>query len=464
MTLIPQDASSSLPIFPDGFRWGVSTSAYQIEGAVDADGRGQSSWDVFSAQPGRIVDGSNGDRAADHYRRYADDVALMRDLGVTDYRFSIAWPRIVPGGDGAVNEAGLDFYDRLIDALCGAGISPVATLFHWDTPQWLEDAGGWTNRDIAHRFAEYAAIVGKRFGDRMGMWITLNEPMVLTNFGYALGAHAPGRTLGLGALPVAHHLLLAHGLAAQQLRAAGCAQIGIANNHPPVWAASDDPADHAAAQLYDMLVNRLFADPLLLGHYPDALRDAMPGPVDDDLRIIAGSLDWYGLNYYNPERIGAPSGRVRRLDGFDMPTDLPFDVGEIEGYPRTDFDWPVVPSGIGEAIGLLRERYGDQLPPIHVTENGCSYADGPDAAGRIADRRRIDYHDGHIRALKRAIDDGADVRGYFIWSLLDNFEWAAGYEQRFGLVHVDYDTMERTPKDSYFWYRDLIARQPSARR
>ncbi|MES2056362.1 MAG: GH1 family beta-glucosidase [Pseudomonadota bacterium] len=447
------------PRFPADFRWGVSTSAYQIEGAVTEDGRGVSTWDTFCGEPGRIIDGSSGARAADHYHRYREDVALMRDLGVTDYRFSIAWPRIVPAGSGAVNPAGLEFYDRLVDELRGAGINPVVTLFHWDLPQPLEDAGGWLNRDTAYRFADYAAIVGERLADRVGMWITLNEPMVLTNFAYALGAHAPGRALGIGALPVAHHQLLGHGLAVQALRAAGGRQIGIANNQAPVWPASDSAEDRGAAGFYETLVNWLYSDPLLFGRYPDGLDAAMPGPVEDDLKIISTPLDWYGLNYYNPVRVGAPNAQVRHVDSFEMPSDLPFDLPEIEGYPRTDFDWPVIPDGLAEMLRLLRERYGDALPPIHITENGCSYADGPDAQGRVADQRRIDFLDGHLRALRQAMDDGADVRGYFTWSLLDNFEWAAGYDQRFGLVHVDYDSMVRTPKDSYLWYRDLIRAQ-----
>lgn len=447
------------PIFPPGFRWGVSTSAYQIEGAVDEDGRGRSTWDLFCAEPGRIKDGSSGAIAADHYHRYKDDVALMKELGISDYRFSIAWPRIVPAGSGAVNPAGLDFYDRLIDELCAAGVSPVATLYHWDTPAALEDSGGWINRDIAHRFAEYAAIVGERFSDRMGMWITLNEPMVLTNFAYGVGAHAPGKMLGMDALPVAHHQLLAHGLAVQALRAAGGRLIGIANNQMPVWPASAAPEDIQAADFYRTIVNWMYSDPLLLGRYPDGLGQMLPGPVDEDLKVISTPLDWYGLNYYNPERVGAASSVARSVDGVDMPSDLPFDLPPIEGYPRTDFDWPVVPSGLAEMLALLRVRYGEKLPPIYITENGCSYADGPNAVGRVEDRRRIEYLDGHLRALHGAINDGADVRGYFTWSLLDNFEWAAGYEQRFGLVHIDYDTQKRTPKDSFYWYRDLIKAQ-----
>lgn len=454
--------NSARPDFPANFRWGTSTSAYQIEGAVTEGGRGPSTWDIFCSQPGRIVDGSSGARAADHYHRYREDVALMKALGITDYRFSIAWPRIQPDGQGRANPAGLEFYDRLVDELCAAGITPVPTLYHWDTPQPLEDAGGWLNRDIAYRFADYAKIVGERLSDRVGMWITLNEPTVVTSFAYGVGAHAPGRTLGMEAMPVAHHQLLAHGLAVQALRAAGGREIGIANNQAPVWPVSDSAEDQGAAALYEMIFNWLFSDPLLLGRYPNLLRGAMPGPVEDDLKIISTPLDWYGLNYYNPVRVGAPTGEARYVDGVAMPSDLPFDLPDIEGYPRTDFDWPVVPDGLAEIIGTLRSRYGDALPPIFITENGCSYADGPNEAGRVEDQRRIAYLDGHLRALSEAIGDGADVRGYFVWSLLDNFEWAAGYEQRFGLVHVDFDTMVRTPKDSYHWYRDLILAHSAA--
>jgi len=444
------------PDFPPNFQWGVSTSAYQIEGAVAEGGRGSSTWDIFCDQPGRIVDGSSGARATDHYHRYPEDVVLMKALGVSHYRFSIAWPRIQPVGHGDANPAGLAFYDRLVDELCAAGIVPVPTLFHWDTPQALEEEGGWLNRDTAYRFADYAAIMGERLADRVGMWLTINEPTVVTSFAYGVGAHAPGRSLGLGAMPVAHHLLLAHGLGVQALRAAGAREIGIANNQAPVWPASDSSEDRAAAGLYENIFNWLFSDPLLLGRYPDGFDAMMPGPVAEDLKIISTPLDWYGLNYYNPVRVGAPTGELRHVDGVEMPSDLPFDLPEIEGYPRTDFDWPVIPQGLTEIIGQLRGRYGDALPPIVITENGCSYSDGPDADGRVDDQRRIAYLDGHLHALAKAMDDGADVRGYFVWSLLDNFEWAAGYEQRFGLVHVDFETMARTPKDSYFWYRDLI--------
>jgi len=444
--------------FGPDFRWGVSTSAYQIEGAVTEGGRGPSTWDTFCAEPGRILNGDTGAVACDHYHRYAEDVALMRDLGVDTYRFSFAWPRIQPDGRGSGNAEGLAFYDRLIDELLAAGIQPAPTLFHWDTPQALEDAGGWMERDITERFADYAAILAERFADRVPMWITINEPMVITLLGYAVGGHAPGKTLGFEALPVAHHQLLAHGRAVQALRAGGAANIGIASNHAPTWPASDSAEDLQAAGLYDNLINWLFADPVLLGRYPEGLGEAMPGPVAEDLAVISTPLDWFGLNHYAPVRVGAPTGNpdTAATDGIPIPEGLPFEPRALEGYPKTDFGWPVVPEAFGEILRTLKDRYGDKLPPIYITENGCAINDGP-VDGVVTDQRRIDYLDGYLRSLKSAIDDGVDVRGYFQWSLLDNFEWSVGYAQRFGLVHVDFESQVRTPKASYHWYRDQIA-------
>ncbi|MFC4858743.1 GH1 family beta-glucosidase [Actinophytocola glycyrrhizae] len=444
----------TLPQFPEGFLWGVSSSAYQIEGAVDEDGRGPSTWDTFAAVPGRVAGGDTGRVATDHYHRYSEDVALMAELGVGAYRFSVSWPRVLPAGHGEVNRKGLDFYDRLVDELCANGIAPAVTLYHWDTPQAVEDAGGWLARDTAFRFADYADVVAARLGDRVRMWMPLNEPMVVTLFGYAVGAHAPGRELMFEALPVAHHQLLAHGLATRALRANGATSVGIANHHVPVWPASDSPADRGAADLYDVLVNDMFAAPVLTGRYPtDELAAAMPGPVAEDLAIIAEPLDWYGVNYYLPSRVAAPSGRETVIDGAVLPPGLPFDFPAIDGYPVTDFGWPVVPDGLRQTLTMLADRYGDHLPPVHITESGCAYHD------EVHDQRRVDYLDGHVRALHQAIADGIDVRGYFVWSIVDNFEWAAGYSQRFGLVHVDYDTLARTKKDSFHWYRDLIRAQ-----
>ena len=441
--------------FGPDFRWGVATAAYQIEGAVHEDGRGPSVWDTFCAEPGRVKDGDTGEVACDHYHRWPEDVAVMRDLGIDTYRFSFAWPRIQPTGAGAANPAGLAFYDRLVDALLEAGITPCPTLFHWDTPQALQDTGGWLTRETADRFGEYAAILADAFADRIDQWATINEPMVVTLFGHALGMHAPGLTLMYDALPAAHHQLLGHGRALQALRAAGVSQVGIASNHAPTWPASDDPADVAAAQGYDELVNWLFADPVILGRYPDSLLDALsqrlPGAAEQiaaDLEVIKGPLDWFGLNHYAPAVVGAPG---------DAAAEMPFDLRAVPDVPTTDFGWPVVPEAFGETLRMLKERYGDALPPVYITENGCSYGDGPDRTGRVRDDRRVAFLDGYLRALQRAREDGVDVRGYFQWSLLDNFEWAEGYSQRFGLVHVDYATQRRTPKDSFRWYRDVIA-------
>ncbi|MET7882051.1 GH1 family beta-glucosidase [Streptomyces avermitilis] len=432
-------ATNPIPQFPAGFLWGVSTSAHQIEGA--AGEREPSVWDAFTAEPGRVKDDSTAAVACDHYHRYPEDVALLADLGVDAYRFSVSWPRVNSPG-------GLDFYDRLVDELCAAGVRPVPTLFHWDLPLALD----WLDRDTAARFAEYAARVAERLGDRVTKWITLNEPAEHTLLGHALGAHAPGKQLLFDALPVAHHQLLAHGLAVRALRAAGVTDIGIANSHGPTWPASQESADLEAAAFYDILLNRLFSDPLLLGRYPEGIGELMPGDsaaLDSDLKVIAEPIDWYGINYYAPTKVGAPQGAEIEFGGLTLPAELPFSVREIEGHPVTDFGWPVVPEALTELLTGFRARFGDRLPPIVITENGCSYEG-------IDDQERIAYLDGHVRALHRAVEAGVDVRGYFVWSLLDNFEWAEGYERRFGLVHVDYDTLERTPKASYGWLRDIL--------
>ncbi|MET7284643.1 GH1 family beta-glucosidase [Streptomyces sp. NPDC005573] len=423
--------------FPDGFLWGVSTSAHQIEGA--AEEREPSVWDVFTARPGRVKDGSTAAVACDHCHRYREDVALLAGLGVDAYRFSVSWPRVNSPG-------GLGFYDRLVDELCAAGVRPVPTLFHWDLPADLD----WLDRDTAGRFAEHVSVVADRLGDRVTKWITLNEPAEHTLLGHALGAHAPGRRLLFDALPAAHHQLLAHGLAVRALRAAGARDIGIANSHSPTWPASGDPADVAAAEFYDLLLNRLFSDPVVLGVYPEGLGELMPGDVAGDLEVISEPLDWYGVNYYAPARVGAPQEEETEFGGLTLPPELPFSLREIEGRPVTDFGWPVVPEALTETLTGLSARYGDRLPPLVVTENGCSY-EGLD------DQDRIAYLDAHIDALGAALEAGADVRGYFVWSLMDNFEWAEGYARRFGLVHVDFTTQKRTPKASYHWFRERVA-------
>ncbi|HKD98449.1 MAG TPA: GH1 family beta-glucosidase [Micromonosporaceae bacterium] len=425
----------------DRFRWGVSSAAYQIEGAAGEDGRGPSIWDTFTREPDRIADGGTGDVACDHYHRWREDVDLIAGLGVDAYRFSIAWPRVQPSGSGPVNAAGLAFYDRLVDALLARGVDPVATLYHWDLPQPLQDAGGWFSRDTAARFADYADATAAALGDRVKLWITLNEPFIQMLFGHAFGMHAPGEQRMLGALPVAHHLLLGHGLAVAALRSRTGSPVAIANNYSPVRAVGDSDADHAAAAVYDALHNRLFTDPLLGRGYPEA-----PGlPVaelpirDGDMEIIAAPIDALGVNYYNPVGVSAPS--FPELG-------LPFDMALLGGYELTDFGWPIVPEALTELLGRLGTDYG---LPLFVTENGCSYAASPD------DGKRVEFLAAHVDAVEAARAAGADVRGYFVWSIMDNFEWAEGYNQRFGLVHVDFDTQVRTPKASYGWYRDRIA-------
>jgi beta-glucosidase len=432
--------------FPPNFVWGVSTSAFQIEGATSEGGRGPSIWDTFTATEGKIARGEHAKVAADHYHRYPEDIALMAELGVGSYRMSFAWPRIQPGGKGIPNKEGLDFYDRLLDGVCDAGIAPCATLYHWDTPQALEDAGGWLARDTAERFGEYASILGERFADRVKMWIPLNEPMVMSIYGYGIGEYAPGQFLLLDAIPTAHYQNLAHGLAVQALRAAGATNIGTANNHSPIWPAADTDADQAAADWLDALLNRMYTEPVLLGTYPHEIQRHLPEGFADDLPTIAQPLDFYGVNYYEPQGVAAP--------GPDNP--LPFELRPIEGYPMTTNDSPIVPRALREMLVSFQERYKENLPPIFITENGCSFADevGPD--GKVHDPERIDFLDGHLTAVRQAMDAGVDVRGYFVWSLLDNFEWSKGYAPRFGLVHIDYDTQRRTPKDSYEWYGKLI--------
>ncbi|NMM86311.1 beta-glucosidase [Rhodococcus sp. SRB_17] len=455
-----------VPEFPPAFVWGTATAAYQIEGAVAEDGRGRSIWDDFCDRPGAVIGGETGVVAADHYHRWESDVDLMATLGLDAYRLSLSWSRILPTGTGQVNVKGLDFYDRIIDRLCDAGITPAVTLYHWDLPSALQEQGGWMNRDTAFRLGEYAQIVGEKFADRVGMWMPLNEPVVHTLYGHALGVHAPGLALGFEAFQAAHHQLLGHGLAVNALRSAGCSNIGIASNHAPVRAASESPEDVMAADIYDHVVNWMFADPVLVGKYPaDEFAQLLSGPIDEDLKIIAAPLDWYGINYYEPTMIAAPvegEGTAGVLE-IDLPPGLPFAPVAITGYPTTDFGWPIIPEGLGEILRTFKSRFGDALPPIYITESGCSFHDAPNEAGEVHDPARIDYHDAHLRSLRSAMDDGVDVQGYFVWSMLDNFEWAAGYKERFGLVHVDFETQKRTPKDSFEWYRELISAHKAAR-
>ena len=443
-----------LPAFPAGFAWGVATSSYQIEGAWAEDGKGPSVWDTYAHTPGTIRDGATGDVACDHYHRWEADLGLMSSLGVNAYRFSVSWPRIVPTGAGAVEPRGLDFYDRLVDGLVKRGIAPYVTLFHWDLPQGLEDRGGWTARDTAERFAEYAGILGRRLGDRVAAWITLNEPTVQCFYGYALGSSAPGRSMALAVYPVVHHLLLGHGLAVQALRAAGVTgRLGITDNLAPVW--PQDPAsagDRAAVERYGGIRNWQFLDPIVLGRHPFDVEQVYLGSDfsvvrEGDARAIAEPIDFLGVNYYAPELVRAP----------DEGNPLGFEQVPITGVPRTGFDWPVVPEALTELLGSLRVRYAAALPPIYITENGTSIEDVVED-GHVHDEFRIAYVDRHLRALGDAMAAGADVRGYFYWTLMDNFEWEEGFGQRFGLVYTDFATQARIPKDSFDFYRSVVSR------
>ncbi|WP_249423841.1 GH1 family beta-glucosidase [Nocardioides coralli] len=441
------------PQLPAGFRFGTSTAAYQIEGAATEDGKGPSIWDTFVSSPGRIADGSTGEVASDHYHRYEEDVALLRRLGAGGYRFSVSWPRIQPKGSGPANPQGLAFYDRLIDRLLEAEVAPMVTLYHWDLPQALQEDGGWLNRDTVERFAEYAGIVGAAFADRVEHWVPINQPNVHTVQGHAVGVHAPGMPLLFDSLWVAHHLLVGHGRAASALRAAGAASIGCANNHAPIWPASDKDADVGAAKLFDTLWNGMFLESMLLGRYPADVAPLMEDLVrPGDLVTIRQPLDFYGVNYYNPMKVAAAPDEAEN----------PFEILEPLGHPTTDNGWVIVPDALREWLITFRARYRAALPPILITESGGCFNEGPGPDGVVDDQRRIDYLDAHLRAVAVAIDRGVDVRGYYTSTLLDGFEWAEGFTQRFGLVHVDPDTQDRTPKRSFDWYAGMVASQPSA--
>jgi beta-glucosidase len=446
--------------FPDGFLWGAATSAYQIEGATTEDGRGPSIWDTFCRIPGATRAGETGDVAVDHYHRYRDDVALMAELGLRAYRFSIAWPRIQPTGEGPPLQAGLDFYRSLTEAILEAGIEPMICLYHSDLPQALQDRGGWPARETALRFAEYAEIVFRELHDRVRWWGTINEPWCIAFPSYAGGTSAPGERDPARAIAATHHILLAHGLGLQAMRSVDpAARIGIfLNLHPARAADGSGGALDGAVRRLDALQNRLFLDPILRGKYPtDAVEDLQPFGslpiVPDDLATIGAKLDWLGINYYfdkilecSPE----PSGLERDYPGLVGARLAPVAHG-------TDMGWPITPIGLHDLLVRLTHEYPG-LPPLIVSENGAAYDDAPGPDGEIDDRRRIDYLAAHIDQVNRAIAHGADVRGFFVWSLLDNFEWAEGYAKRFGLVHVDYSNQRRTPRRSAAWYRGVIER------
>lgn len=442
--------------FPKDFAWGTATAAYQIEGGVCEDGRKESIWDVFSHTPGRVANGDTGDIAADHYHRWKADIGLMKDLGYKAYRFSLAWPRILPDGRGKVNQAGVDFYNHLIDALLDAGIHPLVTLYHWDLPASLPQ--GWLARETADAFAEFTSVAAKAFGDRVKEWITINEPFCASFLSYQNGIHAPGLYDTFKALKAAHHLLLAHGLAVPILREfCKDARVGITLNEGPFYPLTQSDADLAEANHLDGELNRWFLDPLYGRHYPaDMLRDYVTAGVleslepdfiqDGDMQKIAISTDFLGLNYYSRTIVHA-GGEVGK-----SPQNIKLKNETSDTH--TEMGWEVFPFGLYETI--CRAYFAYKPREIIITENGASYSDGPDNAGRVKDDRRIAYLHSHIEAVWKALQAGVPVSGYYVWSLLDNFEWSFGYAQRFGLIYVDYSTQKRYPKDSAYWYGKVI--------
>jgi beta-glucosidase len=437
-------------MFPDNFVWGTATSAYQVEGAAAEDGRKPSIWDTFTHTPGVIEDGSTGTVACDHYHRYREDIALMRSLGITGYRFSVAWPRVLPDGTGAVNQAGLDFYDRLVDELLAAGITPFVTLYHWDLPQALHDRGGWAVRETAHAFVEYARVVAERLSDRAPYWMTHNEPWVAALMGYYMGIFAPGQRSLEIALQVAHHILLSHGLAVPVIREAGGTHVGIAPNLAPVVPASHDPADQGAARFIDGNLNRWFLDPLAGKGYPEdmwaAYGDAVPTVEPGDLDIIATPIDFLGVNYYSRVLVAHdPDGDPPHVRIFTDPD-----------CPHTA-DREIYPEGLYETLARVHQEY--DFPVIYITENGAAFPDQVAADGGVHDADRIAFLEAHFAQAARAIEAGVPLKGYFIWSFMDNFEWSRGYDLRYGITYVDYATQQRILKDSALWYRDFIAAQ-----
>jgi beta-glucosidase len=443
----PHDSARDLGRrFPAGFLWGASTSAYQIEGAVAADGRKPSIWDIRCRRPGKVANGDTGDVACDHYHRSAADIGLMRDLGLGAYRFSVAWPRVLPEGRGAVNGVGLDFYDRLVDGVLAAGIEPWLCLYHWDLPQALEEEGGWTSRKTVDAFAEFTAAVARRLGDRVRHYATINEPSVFSIFGYAMDWAAPGSVDKVAHLQATHHVNLAHGAAVDVLRAlVPGAKIGCVHNCQQVFPESDTPENRDAAALLDAFWNHAFPDPQNLGAYPPLLAPLIePYMQAGDLARIRRPCDWIGLNHYGPIFCKADPTNVWGFGWGEAPKDAPRDV----------MGWPIFPECFTAQLLELDRLY---RLPIYVTENGCGNPDAPDASGQVADPKRIAFLERYIAAMAAAIDQGADVRGYMVWTLLDCFEWGAGLGNRFGLVHVDFESLKRTPKSSFAWYRDLIA-------
>jgi beta-glucosidase len=434
--------------FPDGFLWGAATSAYQVEGSPLADGAGPSIWHRFTRTPWLVPSGDNGDVACDHYRRYEEDVQLMHGLGLNAYRFSISWSRVMPEGRGRVNEKGLDFYRRLVDALLENGIRPNVTLYHWDLPEALDDRGGWLNRDVASWFADYARVMFAALDDRVTMWATLNEPWVVTDGGYLHGALAPGHRNLFEAPIASHHLLLSHAAAVEAYRAEGKHRIGLVVNLEPKYPASESPEDLAATRRADAYMNRQYLDPVFHGRYPEEMRqifgEAWPEFSSEDLARIRQPIDFLGVNYY-----------TRNVSRFDA-TALPVQAAPVrqKRHAYTETNWEVYPPGLTDTLVWVKEKYGDI--PLYITENGAAFYDPPTADGEVQDPLRVEYFRTHLRAAREAIDRGVDLRGYYAWSLLDNLEWSLGFAKRFGIVHVDFETLKRTPKASSRFYAEVI--------
>jgi beta-glucosidase len=450
-----------VPNFPEGFLWGTATASYQIEGAVNEDGRGTSIWDTFSHTPGKVYRGDTGDIACDHYHRLEEDLDLMADLGLKSYRFSVAWPRIQPEGSGPANQKGLDHYRRLVEGLRERSIEPMITLYHWDLPQALEDRGGWTSRETSERFAEYAGIMYEALGDSARFWITLNEPWVSAWNGYGMGVHAPGREGTDNALAATHHLLLGHGLALERMRSSGHSdnQLGITLNLAPVRPSTEDDAE--AARRVDGNANRLYLDPIFRGSYPEDILEHYASESDfsfvrdGDLEKISQPLDFLGVNYYMRHTVvdgrrNSELTTAMRFSSVDAATILP------PGVETTAMGWPVESDGLTELLVRLHEEY--TRGPIYITENGRAVYDYVNPEGEVNDEERVAYLDDHFRAAHAAIQQGVNLRGYMVWSLLDNFEWALGYSKRFGIVFVDYGTQSRIPKMSASWYKGVIER------
>ena len=446
------DTQTLASAFPAHFLWGTATSAYQVEGATTEDGRGLSIWDTFAATPGTTRDGDTGAIADDHYHRMEQDVALMAELGLGAYRFSVAWPRILPNGVGQVNERGLDFYERLVDTLLAHDITPMLTLFHWDLPVALHDRGGWLNRDTAHAFADYADVVARRLGDRVERWITHNEPWCASYLAYGVGAHAPGMRDLRSATIAAHHLLLSHGLAIPRIRAASgpAKRVGITLNLTSVYGADDDPHTRDAVDAADASMNRWFLDPIFLGSYPARLFHdfGTPRPPihDGDMDIISTPIDFLGVNYYQPARVGGPTPTTE--SGASQ------HAARRTGAIYTEMGWEVYPQGLKDL--LLRVTRDYKPASVLITENGAAFADAWSGGGTVSDPQRQAYLEDHIREVAEAYRQGVPLEGYFVWSLLDNFEWAQGYSKRFGIVYVDYPTQRRIVKDSGRWYSEFV--------